>query len=265
MGAAGADPGSSAAPLPVLRPDPPAGRVFAAQRVVRSTDVTREGRLRLDALARYLQDVAEDDVADAGLAEPYAWVLRRVSVAIRGWPGHAEPVGLRTYCSGTGPRWAERTTTVTRAGADLMQATATWAAVGQADGRPAPLGPEFHRIYGPSAQGRRVSTRLNLPGPPGPPAPPGPPGPRAARPWPLRVTDFDPIGHVNNSVHWAAVEDVMADLDWRPASAGLDYNRPILPGCLPALVSSRADGQLSVWLLNAGQRLASARLARLPE
>jgi acyl-ACP thioesterase len=230
--------------------------VFAAQRLVRSTDVTRDGRLRLDALARYLQDVAEDDVAEAALAEPYAWVLRRVTVAIGGWPAHAEPVGLRTYCSGIGPRWAERTTTVTRDGAGLIQATATWAAVGQADGRPAPLGPEFQRVYGPSAQGRQVSARLDLPGPPG-----GQPG----RPWPLRTTDFDTIGHVNNSVHWAAVEDAMTGLDWRPARAGLDYNRPILPGCRPALVSSRADGHLSVWLLNAGQRLASARLARLPE
>jgi acyl-ACP thioesterase len=249
---AGADLGPSA-PRPAFSPDPAAGRVFRAERVVRSTDVTREGLLRLDAVARYLQDVAEDDVADAGLDEPYAWVLRRVTLAIRGWPEHSEPVVLRTHCSGTGPRWAERTTTVARSGTDLMQATATWAAVDRADGRPAPLGAEFHRIYGPSAQDRQVSARLELP---------GPSGASAGRPWPLRVTDFDTIGHVNNSVHWAAAEEALTGANWRPASAALDYNRPILPGCVPTLVSGGTDGRLCAWLLDGPQRLATIQLAR---
>jgi len=58
-------------------PPPAAGRVFTAGYTIRRTDVTPGGRLRLDALARYLQDVAEDDVADSGLAEPYGWLVRR--------------------------------------------------------------------------------------------------------------------------------------------------------------------------------------------
>ncbi|HUL25351.1 MAG TPA: hypothetical protein VLW44_06235 [Streptosporangiaceae bacterium] len=68
-------------------PDPAHGRVFTTARVVRGTDVTPSGRLRLDALARYLQDAAEDDLADAGWDQPYGWLLRRCEVAIRGHPG----------------------------------------------------------------------------------------------------------------------------------------------------------------------------------
>jgi len=49
--------------------------VFATVQVVRGTDVAPSGRLRLDALARYLQDAAEDDLADAGWDEPYGWLL----------------------------------------------------------------------------------------------------------------------------------------------------------------------------------------------
>jgi acyl-ACP thioesterase len=60
----------SGAPAAAFAPHPASGRVFTVSRVVRSTDVTPDGRLRLDALARYLQEAAEDDVADAGLAEP---------------------------------------------------------------------------------------------------------------------------------------------------------------------------------------------------
>jgi acyl-ACP thioesterase len=233
-----------------LTPDPATGRVFTASRTVRSTDATARGLLRLDAIARYLQDVAEDDLADAALAEPYAWVLRRVAITIRGYPAHLQRVRLRTFCSGTGPRWAERTTTLAVAGQDLIQARAVWAAVGRADSRPAPLTDDFHRCYGPSASQREVSTRLSLPA-----APAGAPG----RPWPLRVTDFDVIGHVNNSVHWAAVEAALAPLGWRPARAEMDYYRPVLAGPDPELVSEAGPGELRVWLRGTAGRLASAR------
>ncbi len=84
-----------------------------------------------------------------------------------------------------------------------------------------------------------------------------------SRAWPLRASDFDTAGHVNNSVHWAAVEDVLAGPghDWLPAGAELEYRRPILPGHDPRLVTSRAGDDLWVWLLNGTQRLASARLS----
>ena len=166
--------GSSA---PSFVPDPAHGRVFTVARAIRSSEVTAAGRLRLDALARYLQDAAEDDLADSGWGEPYDWLVRRVSVAIGGYPARGDPLSLRTFCSATGPRWAERTTTVSRSGTDLMQAVAVWAAVGREDGRPVPLGPEFYRRYGDATGGRTVSARLSLPGPPRP----GPPGRQAGR------------------------------------------------------------------------------------
>ena len=237
----------------LFAPDPAHGRVFTVSRAVRSADVTPGGRLRLDALARYLQDAAEDDLADAGAAESYGWLLRRVALAIRGYPAYGDPVRLRTYCSAIGPRWAERTTTLAGPAGDLMQAIAVWAAVSQADGRPAPLAASFHRVYGPSAGHRQVSARLSLPGPPGSPD---------GRPWPLRAADFDTADHVNNAVHWAAVEDALAGCDWLPAGAELDYNRPIRPGQRPQLVTSHTEDQLQAWLLTGTQRLATARLAR---
>ena len=105
-----------------------------------------------------------------------------------------------------------------------MQATAVWAAVGRADGRPVALGPEFHRLYDGAAQGRSASVRLSHPRPPATPA---------GGAWPLRASDFDTLGHVNNAIHWAAVEDVLAGLDWLPDGAELEYHRPVLPGCEP--------------------------------
>ena len=255
---------------PAFTADPADGRVFRTARVVRSVDVTPAGRLRFDALARYLQQAAEDDLADAAWAEPYTWLVRRTSVVVRGYPAHRDRVQLRTFCSATGPRWAERTTTVAGSAGDLVQATAVWVAIDAADGHPVPLGDVFDRVYGPSTGGRRVSARLTHPGPPagpaaGPPAGPAA-GPAAAgdaaagRAWPLRASDFDTAGHVNNSIHWAAVEDVLAGLDWLPSRAELEYHRPVLPGHDPRLLAERRDGQLLIWLCHDDERLASAVL-----
>jgi acyl-ACP thioesterase len=236
---------------PGFAPDPAHGRVFTAARVVRSTDVTPDGRLRFDALARYLQEAAEDDLADTGWEEPYDWLLRRCEVAVRGYPRRGERVRLRTFCSATGPRWAERTTTLSGTEGDQVQARAVWVAITRVDGRPCPLGDAFHRWYGPSAEGRQVSARMSHPGPP--------PG-QAGRPWPLRASDIDPAGHVNNTVHWAAAEDVLAGLGGAPTAAEMEYHRPILPGQEPHLVISHTDDQVRAWLVDGTQRLASARL-----
>ena len=40
--------------------------------------MTPAGRLRLDAIARYLQDVAEDDLLDSGLRDAAAWLLTAI-------------------------------------------------------------------------------------------------------------------------------------------------------------------------------------------
>lgn len=233
-------------------PRPVSGRLFATSRTVRATEVTPAGRLRLDAFARYLQDAAEDDVADTGWWAPYYWLLRRCSVAVLGYPQLWDRVTLQTFCTGTGPRWAERTTTLAGPDGDLMQATAVWVAIGRY-GRPAGLGPDFHRLYGEAAGGRRVSARLTLP---------APDRSAAGRSWQVRASDFDPAGHVNNAVHWEAGEDILTGLDWLPSVAELEYHQPILPGETPQLLASHAPERVAFWLVNGEGRLASGRLAR---
>jgi acyl-ACP thioesterase len=224
-------------------------------RTVRSTDVSPGGRLRFDAVARYLQEAAEDDIADSGWTPPYSWLLRRCAIEVRGFAARGDQVRLCTFCSGTGPRWAQRTTTVTGPDGDLMQATALWVAIDRVTGSPVPLAPEFRRVYGESAAGNRVSARLSLPGPGGTPG---------GRDWPLRASDFDTAGHVNNTIHWQAVEEVLGGQDWLPGTAELEYHRPVLPGHLPRLLTSPQPGHTMIWLVNGGERLASARLADAP-
>ena len=234
-----------------LRPEPPSGRVFEGTRTVRSTDVTPGGRYRFDALARAVQDVAEDDVAATGWRAPYAWLLRRSAVTVHGFPRFGARLTLRTFCSATGPRWAQRTTTVGGPDGPLLQSVALWAAVEPGSGTPVPLGDEFFRYYGEATQGQKVSARLSLPKP----------GADLTGPaWPLRAADFDTAGHVNNAIAWAAVEDLLAGRDCLPGQAILEYHRPMLPGCRPRLLTSGDDHDMLAWLMDGEERLVSARL-----
>jgi acyl-ACP thioesterase len=225
--------------------------VFTGEHTVRSTEADPHGRMRFDALARYLQHVAEDDVADAGLAESLHWLVRRTALVVERYPASGERLRLATFCSATGPRWAQRTTTVTGSDGGLVQATAIWVALDPENGRPTPPPEEFHRVYDSSTGGAHVSAGLSHPQPPS----------ASGEPWPLRATDIDQAGHANNATHWCAVEEVLARAEgWLPARAELEYHRPLLPGRVPALVHrSGADG-LWLWLLDEGHRLASAHL-----
>jgi acyl-ACP thioesterase len=178
-------------------------------------------------------------------------------VTISRFPSRTEQLELATFCSATASRWAERTTTIRGADGGLVQARAIWVAVDATSGRPQRLGELFERVYRPSAGGKSASARLLLPGPAESGLEPG-------RSWPVRASDIDIWGHVNNAVHWAAVEDAMSSLDWLPASAELEYNEPILPQADPVLLRQETPTVLDTWLVGGGRVLASARLCRFP-
>src|SRR5437763_711322 len=65
-------------------PIPSQGRTFVESRRVRLTDMDSRGRLRLDAVARFLQEIAIDDVDETGWGAPdHLWFVRRMRVDVR--------------------------------------------------------------------------------------------------------------------------------------------------------------------------------------
>ena len=91
------------------------GRTFTGSRRVRLGDCSPGGRLRLDATARYLQDLSDDDTRDVGLAQ-MTWVVRRTVVDVHEFPTYLQPLDMVTWCSGIGSRWAERRVDIRGAG-----------------------------------------------------------------------------------------------------------------------------------------------------
>ncbi len=145
----------------LLQP-PACGRTFTATRRVRLSDVSPQGRARLDALARYLQDIARDDSADAEFPDPMAWVVRRTLIEVASAPRFQEMLELTTWCSGFGGRWAERRTRMTGNEGAAVEAASIWVHVDLRTGTPRRLPDEFHNVWGTAAAGRRVSARLLL-------------------------------------------------------------------------------------------------------
>src|SRR4030095_2916851 len=78
-----------------LGPPPARGRTSLAGRRLRPSDADPTGRPRLDACARYLQDIGNDDTADSGIDDPRTtWVVRRAVVDVHQAPRWREPVAL---------------------------------------------------------------------------------------------------------------------------------------------------------------------------
>ncbi|HUF32921.1 MAG TPA: acyl-ACP thioesterase domain-containing protein [Acidimicrobiales bacterium] len=233
-----------------LVPLPEVGRRFTTSRRVRLADADATGRLRLDAVARLLQDVGNDDFADAGLDPGSPWVARRTAVAVEAWPRLGERVQVTTWCGGLGSRWAERRSTLTGAAGGRVDVASLWVHLSDA-GRPTRLPDWFLDTYGEAALGRVVSSRLSHP---------AVPVRATGRPWAVRATDLDVLGHVNNAATWAAVEDEL----WRrgavPQRAELEYHAAIDP--TDDVILRVAEGSaLGLWLTAGAATRASARVA----
>jgi acyl-ACP thioesterase len=219
-----------------LVPQPPSGRTFRVSYRVRLSDTDAEGRLRLDAIARYLQDAAIDDVEETGWGAPeHLWVLRSVRVEAVA-PFLDDTVAkLVTWGSSFSALAAGRRWSLAGDAGGAIEVDSTWIHLGP-DARPARIGEGFDG-YAEAAQGRVASTKLTL-------APPPADGARIR--WPLRTTDVDRMGHVNNAAYWAAIEQRITgrgpDLT-RPFRARLDYRHPIDLDERVELVEDGRDGR----------------------
>ncbi len=220
---------------PEVVPLPTTGRTFRATRRIRLSDRAKDGRLRLDSVARYLQDVAMDDVDETGWGAPeHLWVMRHIGIEVVAPPVEDDHVELSTWCSGTASVAAGRRMSLVGDRGGRIELDSVWIHLGP-DARPARI--EGFGQYAEAAGGRVVSTRLELPVP-------ELDGRRIA--WPLRATDIDLLGHVNNAAYWHAVEDLLSEegADTRKAlSARLEYRQAIDLEDEVELVATSRDGR----------------------
>jgi acyl-ACP thioesterase len=218
------------------------GRRFTGQFSVRLGDAGPDAILRLDGVARMLQDIATDDWDDTGIDSTDTWVVRRTALRVAPggrWPRYKDRLTLTTWCGGVGAAWAERRTNFELDGQLLLEAVALWVPI-DPSGHPVRIRPEFYEIYGEAIRERKVSGRV---------AKPTVAPDATTRPWPLRRADLDVVGHVNNAAVWQAVSEIVTEpvssvtvVHHGPVESGHDVTLATVPGSLWLLV----DGVVQV-------------------
>ena len=210
------------------------GRHFTQAMRPMLADCAPSGRVRLDALARWLQDVAYADIEEVALQDTAVWVIRRARLKVLRFPRFGERFELDTFASGLGRMWAERRTTVraipggggplaSTAATALVEAAVLWIHLDPVRGVPVPLGEQIVSAYAEAAGDRRFSHRLTHP---------RPQQPTSECDWVFRRTDTDLADHVNNAAYWEALEEELlgAEGDLAEIDVEFEFRTPAQPG-----------------------------------
>ena len=213
--------------LQPLVPQPDDVRAFTHVRRAGVGDVGPSGRLRLDSIARWVQDVAWADVEDAGLRELAVWLVRRTRIRVRRFPRLDADYALTTYVTGLGRMWAERRTDITLSGEGepAVEVSCIWVHIDPERQLPTPIHQiEIDTWCGPST--RPVRARL------GHPAPPADAGNRL---WTFREAEMDIALHVNNAAYFTPFDEELllagpAVDDWAAVDIEVEYRTPAQAG-----------------------------------
>ncbi|QDQ99449.1 hypothetical protein FO059_16485 [Tomitella fengzijianii] len=245
---------------------PESGPMFEDRRRVRTGDVDRDERLRLDGVARFLQDIAFDHIAQMpGDVNP-VWVVRRSVIdVLRPIRWHSE-LHLQRWCSAMSTRWATmrvRLTSEETAGAPggLIETEAFWISINPETGAPMRISDELEADLLARTTEHRLRWRPMLTA-----AAPAFTDGTDEQDFALRSADIDPMRHLNNAVYLQAVEDLLAEepaLRSAPHRVIIEYLRPVEPGARLRVRSAATDGGVGLWFLVDGVEHARARVQRL--
>jgi len=201
---------------------PDRGRIFTEPPVRPGlADCAPTGRVRLDALARFVQDIAYADAEDARLSRRAAWVVRRTRMRVERFPRFGERLELATFCSALGRMWAERRTTIAAGEVDVVS---LWVHLDPRSGRPTPLTEEEIAMWGESTAGRKVTARLHHP---------NPEGTEESVPWRFRATECDLADHINNAAYLQPLEEQLiggGGGELESIDVEIEYRSPAQPG-----------------------------------
>lgn len=251
-----------------LAPLPEEGRAFASTWPVRAGDVDPYNRVRLDSIARYLQDIAWEELQQTTLerTDP-AWIIRRTVIDVVRpvlWP---DRVHLLRWCSAMSTRWTNMRVRITSESGGLIETEGFWININESNNMPARISDEGLAYLARTAQEQRLRWRPWL-------VDTAPPESDTDLPFPLRATDIDQYNHVNNVSYWQAVEQFLVDypkLVSSPFRAVIEYVAPVLARQHISVRSRYEPGDrtggrptLRLWFVVEGTTTTAVRIMPLP-
>ncbi|RBO82939.1 acyl-ACP thioesterase [Nocardia puris] len=247
--------------IPSALPEGPLeGTPFRTGWPVRMADTDRERRLRLDAVARYLQDIGFDHLDAVPDGENHrGWVVRRTVIDVLKPVVWGERVELERWCSALSSRWCNMRVRISGSAGGLIETEGFLIHFGMESGAPARMSDAFMAPMLAATTEHRLRWKAALPA-----APPAEDAPGVEElTFPLRVADIDILDHVNNAVYLGALEELLArhpDLLAASHRVVVEYAKPLRPGDDVRLRARREGSTLDAWLTVDGEPRAVARV-----
>ncbi|MEV6773150.1 acyl-ACP thioesterase domain-containing protein [Nocardia sp. NPDC051030] len=238
-----------------LAPVPSSGHIFDVTRRLGTVDMDENQGLRIDGIARQIQDAGVDHLVHCGALESHPhWIVRRTVIdVIRPitWPAQLR---LRRWCSGISPRWCTMRVRIDSDNGGLIETEGFWIHMNKETMSPSRVEDKFFELMCTTTDEQRLRWRQWLDAPLD-----GVAGTR----FPLRRTDVDHFGHVTNTAYWHAVHEFTADsadITREPHRFVLEYNKPIRYGEQLDIHAERRPDSLSLWFAVEGDVRAVAQL-----
>ncbi|MCV7087230.1 acyl-[acyl-carrier-protein] thioesterase [Mycolicibacter hiberniae] len=216
-------------PVPDPHPD-----VFDRQWPLRVADIDRAGRLRMDAAARHIQDIGQDQLRECGYQETHPlWIVRRTMMDLIAPIEFQDMLRIRRWCSGTSNRWCEMRVRIDGRKGGLFESEAFWININRETQGPARISDDFLARLKRTTSVDRLRWKAYLTA-----------GSREdaaeIHEYPIRFTDIDLFDHMNNSVYWSVVEDYLSsypELLGAPLRVTLEHDAPVALGDKLEIVS----------------------------
>jgi acyl-ACP thioesterase len=242
-----------------LSPLPETGYVYSTSLPVMTGDIDDSLHLRLDGVARYIQEVGAENLVDAGEAENHPhWIVQRTVIDVIepiGWPND---ISFNRWCSALSARWCTMRVRLTGSDGGRIETEGFWIAMNKDTLMPSRVSDSLTEKFASTTTEHRLKWRpwlQNLDA-----------ADAHETPFALRRTDIDLFQHVTNAVYWNAVHEVMADhpdVVTAPYRAVVEYRKPIQYGEDVVIRSARDGDAVHIALTVDGAVRAAALLRRL--
>ncbi|MFW0788027.1 acyl-[acyl-carrier-protein] thioesterase [Gordonia sp. CPCC 205333] len=228
---------------------------YRASWPVRLADTDQHRRLRLDAVARYIQDIGYEHLGHTPGGDVHqGWVVRRNVIDVIAPIEFGADVVLQRWCAATSNRWCNMRVRIEGSDGGLIETEAFLIHFDVESGLPSRMSDAFlepmlattteHRLRWKPALAKTAADEVEV------------------RDYPLRTIDLDWLGHVNNAAYLGAVEELMGE-QVVPYRTIVEYAKPLVLADHLTLASTASEGGLDAWFVVGDDVRASARVEPL--
>lgn len=235
---------------------PDSGYVYETGWRLATTDIDEHKQLRLDGVARYLQEVGAEHLGDAKLADVHPhWIVLRTVIDVVQPIEIPSDITFRRWCAALSTRWCNMRVQLQGSDGGRIETEGFWICMNKDTLTPSRLSEDCIARFGSTTDNHRLRWRPWLT---------GPVADGTVTPFPLRRTDIDHFEHVNNTIYWHGVHEILSqtpELESAPYRAVLEYRSPIKFGESVTICSERRHDSVRMHF-TVGDDVRAAALVR---